>query len=185
MPISGKWKWGIPFGHWVPLRIVSPVCDDINNSTSVHNFNHNVSVLANSNKWGLSNNVVAAVQSQGTVIIGGLGDRCMMDSGSLILLGTESFVEKCSQCQSPQALSWYQQQGNLYELLDKLLHVIVLVTYKLITVLLLFTLIIPVILGLDFLHKPTAKDHHLDHTGGCTDGMQPILSEIWEHQLNH
>ena len=82
MPISGKRKWGVPFGHQAPLRTVSSLCD-INISSSVHNNSHKVSVLANnSNKCGLSNIVVAAVRSQGAVIKGGLGDRgvdVMMD----------------------------------------------------------------------------------------------------------
>ena len=74
------------------------------------NNNRKVSVLANNNnnKCGLSNIVVAAVQSQGAVIKGGLGDRgvdVMMDSGSSISLVMESLLKTVPKASHPQALS--------------------------------------------------------------------------------
>ena len=107
MPISGKRKWGVPFGHRAPLRAVSPLCD-INISSSVCNNNRKVSVLANNNKCGLSKIVVAAVRSQGAVVKGGLGDRgvdVMMDSGSSISLVMESLLKTVPKASHPQALS--------------------------------------------------------------------------------
>ena len=114
MPISGKRKWGVPFGHRAPLRAVSPLCD-INISSSVCNNNRKVSVLANNNKCGLSKIVVAAVRSQGAVVKGGLGDRgvdVMMDSGSSISLVMESFVKNSSQSQPPPGLKLISAAGE-------------------------------------------------------------------------
>ena len=134
----GKWGRGALIGHGAPSTTVSP--------SSVHNCN-----------CGTPNVVVAAVRSQGAIVKGELGNVCvevMMDSGSSISLMMESFAKNYQNQAAPKGLKLVSAAKEPIPVIGE---VVVPVSVGTLHVdhnfVVVYSLIIPVILGTDFLHK--------------------------------
>lgn len=157
----GKRRRGSSIGQRAPLTTVSPLCEL--NNTGNNNYICDAPVCSNSSNGrtymcDTSNIVVAAVRSQGAVIKGELGNMCveiMMDSGSSISLVMESFAENFYHNQKPPStLKLVSAAGEPIPVLGQIVAPIcvadLLVDHSFVVV---KSLITPVILGLDFLHR--------------------------------
>ena len=170
----GKRARGVPHGLGAPLKIVSPSC-----------YNCDVSKL-----------IIAAVRSQGAVVKGGIGSKTteiMMDSGSSISLVIESLVSDLPHDPSnllPQGVQLVSAAGDPIPVIGNVtasIRVGNLTVYHPLVV--VQSLIVPVILGMDFLQTHgltldftttpvTIRDKTATYDSYHQPEVQPVLEEL-------
>ena len=170
----GKRARGVPHGLGAPLKIVSPSC-----------YNCDVSKL-----------IIAAVRSQGAVVKGGIGSKTteiMMDSGSSISLVIESLVSDLPYDPSNslhQGVQLVSAAGDPIPVIGNVtasIRVGNLTVYHPLVV--VQSLIVPVILGMDFLQTHgltldftttpvTIRDKTATYDSYHQPEVQPVLEEL-------
>ena len=167
----GKRARGVPHGLGAPLNTVSPSC-----------YNCDVSKL-----------IIAAVRSQGAVVKGKLGSKTteiMMDSGSSISLVIEGLVKELPHDQNnalPQNIQLVSAAGDPIPVIGNItasIQVGNLTVYHPLVV--VQSLIVPVILGMDFLQQHgltldfTTTPVTIHHKSATYDNYQPEAQPVLE-----